>query len=767
MKTIKSKKIGFKSSPVKLAAAVAGTMFASVGHGNTLLEEIVVTAQKRAHNAQDIPIAVSAFSGEQLQALGVLNAQELADNVAGVQITMNYANAPSFTVRGLNANDFAFATSPAVAVYQDGIYKASQINSGVQVFDVERVEILKGPQGTLWGKNTTGGAVSITSVRPEQESSGYATVGYGSDDALIAEGAIGGGFTDTLSGRLSMQYVEADGPYDNVTFPTTGIVPGSIPLPNALDGSSPPREVASGHGSNRDPGAIETLALRGQLLWDASDDFQALVIGHYANDKSSGPAHVSRLEDPDVYDEEVSVDFAPVADNEFYGLTVDLRWAVGPGELVSISGYDAYDRRGHGTELANTVPGALVIPAATPFISAVYDQDFEQFSQELRYEVESNSVFWLGGLYFSKSEYDQSDDNSALGTFGPYYEGQYRQEDESFAGFAHVEWTLSDDWKLNAGLRYSDESRERKIHQTYIETGVADFFQSPNLDFPTTLIVDSDGAGVAGPNPFSNEFDTDGFSYRLGLDWTPADNMLLYYSLSKGLKSGGFDSSIVTGMANLRPIDDEEVLAHEIGIKWDPSDSLRFNAAAFYYDYTEMQQRVSTNDPIFGSVILLTNFDQVDVTGLELEVVWAPIEGLEFSATASALDTEINDKSAISAVTGESLDGNKIPNSPELAASLLARYGFEVSDGLRVSLQASANYTGDHYVSIENFSFNQQDYTLVGARAAIGDSAGDWELSLWGKNLTNEIYVNGGGFAQLDYWISRPRSYGVRLDYRF
>jgi iron complex outermembrane receptor protein len=767
MRIHESQQVDRKSLPAKLAAAVASATLVSASHGAALLEEVVVTAQKREQNAQDIPIAISAFSGDQLQALGVTSLDNLADFVAGVQITKNYSNSPSFTVRGLNANDYAFATSPAVAVYQDGIYKASNINSGVQVFDVARVEILKGPQGTLWGKNTTGGAVSVTSVRPAQESSGYVSVGYGSDNSWIAEGAIGGGVSDTLSGRISMQYVGTDGPYDNVTFPTTGIVPGSIPPPSALDGSPAPKEVSSYTGPNGDPGAIETLALRGQLLWEPNDEFQGRLIGHYANDKSSSAPTVSRLEDPDVYDEKVSVDFVPVADNEFYGLTADVRWIVGPGELVSISGWDAFDRNGHGTDLSNTVPGALVIPNATPFLAITYFQEFEQFSQELRYEVESDNVFWLGGLYYSKTEFDQSDDNAALGTFGTHFESQYRQEDDTLAWFSHLEWTLSDDWALNAGLRYINESRDRKIHQTYIETGFADFFQSPNLNFPTTLLVDSDGNGIAGPNPFSNEFDTSGWSYRLGVDWTPTDEMLLYYSLSKGLKSGGFDSSIITGMGSLRPIDDEELLAHEIGIKWNPTDSLRINGAAYYYDYTGMQQRVANEDPIFGSVVLLTNFDQVDVSGVELEVVWAPMEGLEFSATASAIDTEINDKSAISQVTGEKLDGNEISNAPDIAASLLVRYEFEVGSGLRASLQGSVNYSGDHYVSIDNFEFNKQDYTLVGARVAISDSPGDWEVSLWGQNLTNEIYVISGGFAQLDYWISRPRSYGVRLDYRF
>lgn len=329
MRIHESQQVDRKSLPAKLAAAVASATLVSASHGAALLEEVVVTAQKREQNAQDIPIAISAFSGGQLQALGVTSLDNLADFVAGVQITKNYSNSPSFTVRGLNANDYAFATSPAVAVYQDGIYKASNINSGVQVFDVARVEILKGPQGTLWGKNTTGGAVSITSVRPAQESSGYVSVGYGSDNSWIAEGAIGGGVSDTLSGRISMQYVGTDGPYDNVTFSTTGIVPGSIPPPSALDGSPAPKEVSSYTGPNGDPGAMETLALRGQLLWEPNDEFQGRLIGHYANDKSSSAPTVSRLEDPDVYDEKVSVDFVPVADNEFYGLTGDVQFGRG------------------------------------------------------------------------------------------------------------------------------------------------------------------------------------------------------------------------------------------------------------------------------------------------------------------------------------------------------------------------------------------------------------------------------------------------------
>ena len=767
MKIVKSKNVERRPFAVKLASAMAGAMLTSFGHA-ALLEEIIVTAQKRAQNAQDIPIAVSAFTGEQLQELGVVSTAGLADNVPGVQVKSLYANAPSFTVRGMNANDYATATSPAVAIYQDGVYKASSINSGAQLFDIQQVEILKGPQGTLWGKNTTGGAVSITSVRPEQETSGYLALGTGSDSQYLVEGAIGGALSDTLSGRLSMQHIESDGPYNNVTFSTTGIAPGSIPLPAAASGAPAPEQLTSIQNSDADPGAIETMAVRGQLMWEPSDDLQVLLIGHYATDKSTTPAFVALLEDPDVFDDEVSMDMVSASDNEFYGVTADIRWQVGAGELVSISGWDAFDRRGQGVDQSYTVaiPGVgpfLAVPAAAPNLAVVYWTEFEQFSQELRYEVERDNLFWLAGLYYSETEYDQAGDNAGLGIFGTfgYFETQFRQKDESAAAFVHAEWSISDALKFNGGLRYSDESRDREAYQMYFEAPVPTQF--PNFDFPGVLAIDANSA----LNPYPNEVNPSDFSYRLGIDWTPQDNMLVYYSLSKGFKSGGFDTGPVTSPANLAPIGDEEILAHEVGLKWDPTDTLRVNAAAFYSDYTNMQQRMSTDDDIFGTVVLLTNLDQVDVTGLELEMLWAPISGLELSATASFLDTEINDNSLISPVTGGVVDGNNLPGAPETAASLLARYGFDVGDGLRGSVQVGINYTGDHYMALENLSFNKQDYTIINARAAISDSAGNWEVSLYGQNLTDEIYITATAWEHKDYWISRPRTMGVRLDYRF
>ena len=227
-----------------------------------LMEEITVTAQKREQNSQDVGLAISAFSGEQLDALGVADAADLADLTSGVSINMEYGTAPTFTIRGVSVNDFSATTPPAAAVYLDGVYKASNVNSGVQLFDVEQIEILKGPQGTLWGRNTNGGAISVTSVKPSQESGGYINLGAGSHGATIIEGAYGGGLTDNLSTRFSVRKMDSDGPYSSTA-----------------------------HG---DAGALDSLAARLQFLLE-TDVFEGNLQLHYAQDKGGIEPNVAWL----------------------------------------------------------------------------------------------------------------------------------------------------------------------------------------------------------------------------------------------------------------------------------------------------------------------------------------------------------------------------------------------------------------------------------------------------------------------------------------
>ena len=285
---------------------------------SNLLEEVTVTAQKREQNMQDVGIAVTAYTGDQLTSLGIVDTKELAAYTAGVQINMEYGNAPTFTIRGINVNDFGVGTSPAAAVYVDGIYKASNINSGVQLFDLERVEILKGPQGTLWGKNTTGGAVSIITRKPSQETEGYFQAGLGSDSRVEVEGAVSHSITDTLSARWSFQGITADGPYKNVTFPGQP-TPGTVPIDPDTDQRTQFFGIA-----DKDPGDVDTLAVRGQLLWEL-DGMDILAMAHYGRDRGENHPTTSLFDpvsgngDPDVFDDEVSNEFVNTRDTSFTG----------------------------------------------------------------------------------------------------------------------------------------------------------------------------------------------------------------------------------------------------------------------------------------------------------------------------------------------------------------------------------------------------------------------------------------------------------------
>lgn len=709
---------------------------------SSILEEVTVTAQKREQSLQDVGIAISAFTGDQLRAFGVTGTRELADLTAGVQINMEYGNAPTFTIRGINVNDFGAGTSPAAAVYVDGIYKASNINSGAQLFDLERVEILKGPQGTLWGKNTTGGAVSVITRKPSQETDGFFQLGYGSNNRVDFEGAFGGALTDTLSARLSVQSINSDGPYKSVSFPGQPIL-GTSPINTTADS----RTQAFGK-IDSDPGDTDIQAVRGQFLWEL-DNVSILGILHYARDRGENAPTTNLFNDPDPYDRKTSAEFIYQRDSEFSGASVQVDWDVtDTGTLVSLTGYDYFDRNG-GIDTGGP-PG---IPAEAVY-TQIYLQEFSQFSQELRYEVTSDRLFWMVGGFYSDSTLNQNDDDHySLGVFGAQFNYRFEHKNKTAAIFAHSEYDLNDAFKLTLGLRYNDEKRKQPFNKLW-------FLGGPDTPVGTegTLVLADNQTELGGLPVPDQTFSTDGLTYKIGIDWRPNETTLLYYSHSKGLKSGGFRSDALTSNGMLTAFEDEEVFAHEVGLKWDPSDTLRLNAAAFYYDYKNPQQRVPTEVPPFGVLSTMTNLHSADVTGFEAELLWVPTEDLDFGANVSFLDTKISDASR------PSLDGNNLAFAPDFAATAFARYSKTLAGGLMGSLQVNVSHTGDHYLTVFNDAIEKQSYTLLGISASIWDDAKGWELSFYGNNLTNEIYATNS-FGDGGVFISAPRSYGLRLRY--
>ena len=751
-----------------------------------LMDEITVTAQKRAQNSQDVGLAISAFSGEQLDALGVADAADLADLTSGVSINMEYGTAPTFTIRGVSVNDFSATTPPAAAVYLDGVYKASNVNSGVQLFDVEQIEILKGPQGTLWGRNTNGGAISVTSVKPSQESGGYVNVGAGSYGATIIEGAYGGGLTDNLSARFSIRKMDSDGPYTSTT-----------------------------HG---DAGALDSLAARLQFLLE-TDVFEGNLQLHYAQDKggiepnvawlfgdcgpsagivvlSTGVPFAGNPEDPSCGnperdDDTVETDWNGNRDNEFYGITANLAFEVSDNMTIkSVTAYDHFSR----------VDGLDFDATATIFGRQIYQQDFDQLSQEVRLETETENGFWLIGAYFDSSEmsdpaqltplpvtysdlagtpmlaFDPTQNyDPSLGGSSSYF-GGFGFDIENFLStstrsiFGHLEYGFTDQATLVVGLRYEDESK----NGTHSEWANA----------PGSPVDRATGVAFGGTDGAELSYSMGELSYKLGMNYAAGDNLLLYGFVARGVKAGGLDNAF--GGFNNPPFREETLHSIEAGFKWDPSDIIRFNGSIYSYDYDDMQQRFSvyvTNQ--FGDQVgaeQLGNIANADVMGADFDLTIAPTDALELLFTLTLLDTEVNDPDATAGFvdnngngtfddgidTNAPLDGNSLPFAPDLSATGLIRYGAEIGTGYELTLQASVTHASDHFISIENVPFEEQDYTKIGAYIGLSSPDDRWALSLTGTNLTNEFYaINGfpSGLGGRGYYINTPRIYMLQFNY--
>ena len=502
----------------------------SMAYSASILEEVVVTAQKREQSAQDVSISISAFTGDQLRSLGVKTAKEIANFTAGVEINEEYGNATTFTIRGINTNDFYATSSPTAAVYVDGIYKASNINSGSQLFDVERIEILKGPQGTLYGRNVTGGAVSVISKAPTDEWDGFVEASYGSFDRSVLEGAIGGPLSDNLKFRVSGQWERDDGQFDNVTFPGQ---PNPGNLGGVVAGPGVPADTVSEF--KNEIGALDYASVRAQLLFEPSDNLSLHLRGHFTKDKSvnagttslgtQGPncgvivgggsiaggtswspsdcVSGSGLFDPDPFDDNISNDYTPTKNTEIYGVSLTAEWQTALGKIVSITGYEGFDRFG-GID-ADGLP--LV------FVSGIYNQEHNQFSEELRLEgaADDDRLFYVFGLYYADDDIKSAGNEynlkvlAAGGGVGVF--SDIDQETEHFSAFGQLEYDISAAWKVIGGLRWSYEKK--------------DMFHEDLLGFPTPgfIVLSSSEPPFAAPG--FNERTAKDISYRVGLEWRP------------------------------------------------------------------------------------------------------------------------------------------------------------------------------------------------------------------------------------------------------
>lgn len=779
-----------------LTLSVAAGVGATPAHAS-VLEEIVITAQKREQSLQDVGIAVSAFSGEQMDQLGWDTADDVVAQAPGV--TLVQPNGPGsfyINVRGVAQNDFSGDNQESpVAVYVDDVYVASPTGAGFQLFDFERVEILRGPQGTLFGRNATGGLVHYVTKRPGQETEGYIRGTFGDFNQVDVEGAIGGGLTDSISGRISFNSSNHDGVITN--------------------------------NAGSDLADNDIWAARGQLLFDLGDSSELLLNVRAAElDNTNGPFdHSSSRLNADglgvAFDGGDLSDFGgfngwgPYSDPdggrilegeydaegfiriETQGYTATFKTDLANGmEFVSITDYNELER--DYLEDSDASPN--------PFFHFALKSDMEQFSQEFRLSGETDNLSWVTGAYYMSYDGDlftggaaggfareAFQDNTVPDEFG--FDSPFRTETESTAVFGQVEYNLTDSLSMTAGLRWSKEEKSTQFDQYYSlfesttsnNVAVRDLFElgDPvwsygNGQFSNQGSVTLFGAfGIDLPlleGQTDTEIDDDFFTWKLGLDWQATDDTLVYLSYNRGIKAGGFNAPLDATLyivGALTPeefkFDKETLDAYEIGFKTDLWDGrARLNGAAYYYDYQDYQAFNLESLTLF-----VFNTDAVN-QGFELELQASPIDGLDVLLGMAYTDTNVED--AFTTLSGDVLDREMIM-TPEYTFNGMFRYEWEMGAGM-LAAQYDFNYMDDHFFQLKNSPVVEEDaYALSNVRLTYTSADTDWDISAFINNLTDEEYrqmaldLSGnpleGGFGMTESAYGKPRWWGVSFNYRW
>lgn len=748
-----------KAFSIFLLCAIAGSAAAQ-----EQIAEITVTAQRREQNAQDVGIAITAFSAEELRSLGVNDSTALSQQTPGLVYAspIGEGQNPVFAIRGVGLNDFSEHNEAPVAVYLDDTYLSNLAGLSFQLYDLDRVEVLKGPQGTLFGRNTTGGVIHFVTRRPTEKLEGYGTLSVGERSQYRFEGAIGGPFTETVRGRLSVLYNKSDG-YMNV------ITPGFH------DGS-----------------ASNSRSVRGQLEFVPGDSFNLRLVGHYDHSKTEsvvyhhssvqvGPDGVSIIYVPpdqpnascpgapgadcfgysysgDIRSAEISK--APFLDLDTWGASAIADWRLAGGlTLTSISAYENVDKLyGEDTD-AGPVPGIYV----------THPNKGKQFSQEIRLANDDPKLRWTGGLfYFDRSIRAGSNiDVSGIGLFNLLL--KTRDDITSWAAFGQVEYALTDTISLIGGLRYSYEKRHFEELSRDMAGVIPVFIGQSSTPIPGFVVFDFTDESVGDLTRHENSSVT----YRAELDWHPTHDVLIYGSVSSGTKGAGFNSAFDgTGVFSGSTIGqirfgEEKLTNYETGLKSRLlSGKALLNASAFYYDYKDYQAFT------FDNITQVIRNLPATLYGAEMDVSVRPNRSWLLKGGAAWLHSKVEDVAAKNALTGGiSVRDRKMAMAPDLQVSALVRYQWGMFGGT-MSAQASGQYQSSMYFDLDNNPVTRENgYATLDLRLAYTDPSERFEAALWGKNVTDKTYrtyafpVASLGF--MDDTIAPPRWIGVSLSYSF
>ena len=706
-----------------------------------MLEEVVVTAQKRAQSLQDVPISVSVTSGEQLDNFSIGDVGELSQSIPNVTIGQN-ATQDSITIRGIGSGaNHGFEQS--VGTFIDGVYFGRGRSSRSPFLDIERVEILKGPQGVLFGKNTIAGALNITTRKPTDEFEASIEGEYfDADEALGITAVLSGPLADNMAGRLVVKYKDIDGFVDN----------------RATGNSAPEIEETVARGSLAwDPSDRLSVALKGEISsYDMDGRHLQMVEGgpFRALFESVDPQYEQKLDDKRSTNNPV---FGRAYDNtDAENFTATLTYDFDAFRLVSISAYTHY-------EYDNNIPASWVANLDTA--AKRYDEDHTQYSQELRLESSGDgSLDYIAGVFYQSEELDHTqhfdfDTTQAIadGFPLPPFVGRetfdLEQDTDSFAAFGQLTWHFNDRLRANLGLRYTSD--EKDLDFSRITTGA--------LPFPTYDLKDDRDDSDTTPSV--------NVQYDLG------DDSIVYISFSQGFKSGGFD------FESGDDFEDETVDAWEAGIKSQFADgAVELNASIFHSEFSDLQVAAWN-----GVAFETGNAAEATTEGLEVDGRWQISDNWMLSGSLAYLSAEYDDFPGAtctaqqqtdhnnSGATGaclQDLSGEDLQFSPEWAGSVNVEYFRSLGPGLDLTVQLGADYSDEYYSALDLDPHSKQDsFTKIHARIQLASEDG-WSVAIVGKNLTDEettMWVNDVPFFRGAFFagIDQTRNIGLQAKYNF
>jgi iron complex outermembrane receptor protein len=807
-KTMMSRpKIAFTSLALMLAP-VSQTM------AQLMLEEVIVTAQKRTESLQDVPISVSAMSGEKINDQGITNLEELTLYIPNVNINQGQAQ-PNLYIRGVGSGTNA-GFEQSVGMYIDGVYSGRGALAAVPLtMDLERVEVLKGPQGILFGKNTIGGAINITTAKPSFETEGMVDALYSDDHGeQIYNVMLNGGITDKIAGRLAVRYDGLDGWWDNKLLKT--------------------------QGPNRD-----NWYGRAGLLFDASDTLEILTKYEYGDFQTDDQALVVYQSDqplnfrgedviPIVDDQDkAAFDIGDNAEVRTDVAAITVNWDVDFATFTSISAYSKYDRK---TQTNSDF-------AATAGLHRTLDEDFEQWSQEIRLvSPGGETVDWIAGAYYEHAELNISRANSAVdfALSGPLVgrpivvlpdsatvPSKFDQDTDAYAAFAQLTYSLTDTVRITGGLRFNHEEKEldKRAGGPGTELGI----RGVSLGQPEVIVRARPADGNIITDLRSHDWqgldrDKDKWTWSFNTQWDATDSAMLYASVSTGFKSGGFDEAytgagdfvrlsdnIFTGEPNgevvpgadpsILDYTDETVLAYELGAKMGLLDgAAELNIAVFRSEYDDLQ-----TSSLVGDVFRVGNAGEAITQGVEVDGRWALTERLTLGGSIAYLDATYDDfkgatctvpqatdplnvPGCLSLTTGENLTeplsmtnpgGQDLTDedllfAPEWSSNLNVAYVYPFDNGLELMATVDMNYSDTYYSALDLDPNNEHDdVTLWNARLALSGDNDKWSVAVIGKNLSDETtyaWKNDVPLTNSNSYFAvtqRPRSVAIQARYRF